>query len=78
MPQNKKLRVTLMAPALVHWSVDNWQTSQDISTRNTGLGVHVADLPAERLSAGSEIIFTFYWLQTQRWEGADFSVTVEG
>jgi glucoamylase len=77
-PQSKKLRVTLMAPALVHWSSDHWRNAQDINTRDTGLGTHVADLPTERLPAGSEIVFTFYWLREQRWEGADFSVVVEG
>jgi len=78
LPQNKKLRITLLDPAMVHWSADHWQTAQDISTRDTGLGIHVADLPSERLSAGSEIVFTFYWPQEQRWEGRDFSVVVEG
>jgi glucoamylase len=78
MPQSKKLRVTLMAPALVHWSNDHWRNVQDINTRNTGLGTHVADLPTEGLAAASEVVFTFYWLEEQKWEGTDFSVVVEG
>jgi glucoamylase len=77
MPQGKKLRFILTAPAIVHWSFDNWRTPQDINTSDTSLGTCVADLPTDRLSAGSEIVFTFYWLQEQRWEGADYSVTVE-
>ena len=77
MPQGKKLRLVLTAPAMVHWSFDNWQTPQDINTSDTGLGTCVADLPTDRLSSGSEIVFTFYWLEEQRWEGADYSVTVE-
>jgi len=77
MPQGKKLRLVLTAPATVHWSFENWRTPQDINTRDTGLGTCVADLPTDRLSAGSEIVFTFYWLEEQRWEGTDYSVTVE-
>jgi glucoamylase len=77
MPQGKRLRFVLTAPALVHWSFDNWRTQQDISTRDTGLGTHIADLGSERLSVGSEIVFTFYWPQEQRWESTDFSVVVE-
>ena len=77
MPQGKKLRLVLPAPAVVHWSFDNWQTPQDFNTSDTGLGTYVADLPADRLPAGSEIVFTFYWLQEQRWEGENFSVVVE-
>jgi len=77
MPQGKKLRFVLTAPAIVHYGFDGWQTPRDINTRDTGLGTHVADLPSEGLAAGSEIVFTFYWLQEQSWEGADFSVGVE-
>jgi len=71
------LRLILLAPAMVHYGLGGWQTPADMSTRDTGLGTHVADLPADRLAAGSEIVFTFYWTQEQRWEGTDFSVTVE-
>ena len=77
MPQSKMLRLVLTAPALVHYSFDGWQTVSNINTRDSGLGTHVADLPADGLAAGSEIVFTFYWTQEQRWEGTDFSVVVE-
>ena len=77
MPQGKKLRLILTAPSLVHWSFDNWRSAQDTETSDTGLGTHVADLPSDRLSMGGEIVFTFYWLQEQRWEGTDFLVVVE-
>ena len=77
-PHGKKLRLVLSAPALVHWSFDSWQNTADINTRDTGLGTYVADLSADRLSVGSEIVFTFYWLQEQRWEGVNYSVVVEG
>jgi glucoamylase len=36
-----------------------------------------ADLPTHELAAGAEIMFTFYWPEEQRWEGADFSVVIE-
>jgi len=77
MPQGKKLRLTLTAPALVHWSFDAWHTTQDTETRDTGLGVHVADLPTEDLTAGRETTFTFLWQNEQRWEGRNYSVVVE-
>jgi glucoamylase len=67
----------LLTPALVHWSIDGWKTSQDTNTRDTGLGVHVLDLPTASLASGNTILFTFYWPQENRWEGEDFSVVVE-
>jgi glucoamylase len=76
MPRGKKLRIVLPAPALVHWSFDGWRTTQDTSTRDP-LGVYVADLLSNSLAQGREIVFTFYWLQEQRWEGMDYTVVVE-
>ena len=76
-PCGKTLRLDLLSPAMVHWSFDGWQTAQDSRTWDTGLGVHVVDLPTEKLTVGRQIVFTFYWIKENRWHGADFSVTVE-
>ena len=77
MPKGKTLRIALLAPAMLHWSRDGWQTAQDTSTRDTGIGIHFADLPTSTLDPGHGVVFTFYWQQAQRWEGADFAVTIE-
>jgi glucoamylase len=76
-PRNKTLRVTLLSPATVHWSIDNWTTAHDTDTRDTGLGIHILDLPTASLPSGGEAIFTFFWPQKTRWEGTDFRVKVE-
>jgi glucoamylase len=57
MPCGKVLRVELSAPAEVHWTSDGWSTTQPVRTRDTGLGLHVADLPTERLAAGATVAF---------------------
>jgi glucoamylase len=77
MPPGRKLRLVLLESALVHWSFDGWRTAQDAATRDTGLGIHCADLPTEALQPGREIVFTFLWLHSQRWEGVNYSVDVE-
>jgi glucoamylase len=77
MPAGKTLRVETHAPAIVHWSVDGWQSVQDTETRDTTLGVHVADLGTQRLRHGDRVDLTFYWPGEQRWEGIDFPVCVE-
>jgi glucoamylase len=76
-PGGKILRIILSAPALVHWSFDGWQRSQDTSTTETGLETHVADLPSDKLASGTEIVFTVFWQDEQRWEGVDFCVAVQ-
>ncbi|HET7380404.1 MAG TPA: glucan 1,4-alpha-glucosidase [Gaiellales bacterium] len=70
------LRIEVLQPAIVHWSPDDWRTVLDSKTRDTGLGLHVADLPAAKLPAGARLRFTFRWPLVNRWEDADFTVTV--
>jgi glucoamylase len=77
MPPGKKLRLEFLSPAMVHWSIDGWKTSHDANTRDTGLGIHAADLPTDQLSSGAQAIFTFYWHNENRWEGRDFFVSIE-
>ncbi|HUO26417.1 MAG TPA: glucan 1,4-alpha-glucosidase [Candidatus Aquilonibacter sp.] len=76
-PRNKILHLVLLSTAMVHWSFDGWKNWQDIRTRDTGLGIHTLDLPTASLPSGSQILFTFYWPEENRWEGTDYSVTVE-
>ena len=76
-PRNKTLRVVLLTPGRVHWSVDDWKTSHDTDARDTGLGTFVLDLPTALLPGGAKAIFTFYWPTERRWEGTDYTVTVE-
>lgn len=77
LPQGKDLRVALLSPAMVHWSDDGWRTAHDTHTQESGIGVHFADLPGRQLNIGKEIVFTIFWKNEQRWEGTDFSVTVD-
>lgn len=80
MPPGRRLRIEVAAPAVVRWSGDGWHNIQDTETRDTGLGIHVADLPTESLASGSVVRFTFCWSQSNssdRWEGRDFSINVQ-
>jgi glucoamylase len=76
-PRGKTLRLVLLTPALVHWSIDSWKTSQDTNTRDTGLGTYILDLPTKSLPPGAQVLFTFHWPQENRWEGKDYSVVVD-
>jgi glucoamylase len=76
MPSGKMLRVETSDPALIHWSDDDWQTSNDVKTSDTGLGIHYADLSTTSLPDGKQVIFTFYWPQADHWENKDFPVSV--
>jgi len=76
MPGGKILRVETVAPAVVHWSSDEWATLQDSATRDVGLGIYTADIPTAALAKGKQVKFTFYWPDAAHWEGTDFTVEV--
>ncbi|HZR32829.1 MAG TPA: glucan 1,4-alpha-glucosidase [Terriglobales bacterium] len=77
MMRGKVLRISLLKPALVHWSTDRWATAQDTNTLDFGLGTYVVDLPTKDLPADTRVCFTFYWHQADEWEGADFEVVIK-
>jgi glucoamylase len=77
MPVGGTLRVETLTPGMVHWSADGWRSVHDTPTRDTTLGVHVADLVTEHLHHGDRVDLTFYWPEGERWEGVDFQVRVE-
>jgi glucoamylase len=70
------LRLCVPEPALVHYGVNGWTRVADMATMDSGLDLHVADLPVEHLHPGDEIEFTFYWYASSRWEGRDYGVAI--
>ncbi len=76
LPPGKILRLETLAPAVIHWTADDWNTCHDEKTRNAGLGIHLADIPTHALPEGTQIQFTFYWPDADHWEGKDFMVQV--
>ena len=76
LPRGRTLRIETLAPALVHFSTDGWTAVGDVNSRDTGLGIHVADLDTAGLATGAAVLFTFYWPLDDRWEGRDFEVRV--
>ena len=55
------------------WSPNGWADTLTAKSVASKLGLHFADLkplPAE----SREVVFTFHWLESGRWEGRDFSV----
>jgi glucoamylase len=76
-PRGKTLRLVLLYPAVVHWSIDGWKSVEDTNARDTGLSVYTLDLPTASLPVGGQVVFTFFWPNENRWEGTNYSGTVE-
>ena len=77
MPRRSSLRVETQAPAVVHWTADGWRNVHETPTVDTTLGSHAADLDTESIGDSEQLELTFFWPETGRWEGANFTVTIE-
>ena len=77
MPQGRTLRIETKARVRIRWTADDWAHTNDLDSRDTGIGIHTADLPTQKLTSGSKVIFTFYWPEADRWEGRNFVVTIQ-
>ena len=71
------LVIALPRSAQIHWGVNGWQHVADCGTRDTGLGLHAAELDIDMLSDGRSIDFTLQWRDTGEWLGKDFHIVVE-
>jgi glucoamylase len=76
--KGKGLRIITEQAAKVHWSFDGWATANDLETRDSGLGLYWADLPTDKLPDGTSVVFTFNWVEVNRWEGRDFFAVIDG
>ena len=72
----KILRIEVMAETVVHWTDNNWKTSHDTDTKDTELGIYIADIVSDN-EKREEIRFTFFWKKENRWENKDFSVLIK-
>jgi glucoamylase len=71
-----RLRVQTGRPFILHWTKDEWKTIHDTRTTDTPIGSHFVDIdltPADR----APVRFTFFWLDTNQWEGRDYAVEIE-
>jgi glucoamylase len=76
LPAGQALRVELPEPAIVRWTGDEWRSSHDLPTEDTGVGIHAAELPTQSLPTGSRIAFTWRRWHDGSWLGQNYDVTV--
>jgi glucoamylase len=77
MPHGKTLRIILAAEATVVWSEDHWKNTKKSDTSGVAaLDLWFADFPTKTIPADSVIEFTFFWKESQRWDGRNYSVAV--
>ncbi|MBD2509445.1 glucan 1,4-alpha-glucosidase [Nostoc muscorum FACHB-395] len=70
------LRIHALASFRLHWSQDNWQTVKDTPSTATKLGVDFVDISVSN-NQQQPINFTFFWIETSKWEQRNYTVLVE-
>jgi glucoamylase len=76
MAAGARLAVALTEPAIVHWGHNGWGDVQDVPTRDTGLGFHVAELDTAGFPSATQIDFTWRGADPDGWCGSDYAVVV--
>jgi glucoamylase len=74
-PAGTLLRIQANSPFLLHWTSNDWQHSKDVRSQGTAIGIEFVDIPLPKKQK-KPIQFTFLWLDTDRWEGKDYTVNV--
>jgi len=70
------LRIQVPSAFHLHWTRDEWTTVVDTASSATRFGISFVDIP---IAAKQEtpIRFTFFWPDSNSWEGSDYTVQVE-
>jgi glucoamylase len=70
------LRVQVPARFRLHWTRDEWRAVNDTLSSSTSLGIDFVDIPITTAQQ-APIRFTFFWPESNSWEGRDYIVEVE-
>ncbi len=73
----RTLRIELPRPCVVLWSKDDWASSAERRTADTGLGVHTAEIAWDECSGADGVVFTWRDAETNAWAGSNVLVRVK-
>jgi glucoamylase len=69
------LRVQVPAPFRLHWTNDEWRTVRETPSGPIAVGIEFVDIPITAAQQ-APIRFTFFWVESNAWEGRDYVVGV--
>ncbi len=72
------LRLDLPDESIVRYTRDDWKSQADVATSDTGLGLHVAELPTAGMAPGGALVFTWRRKADGVWRGQNFETSVVG
>ncbi len=69
------LRILAIAPFRLRGSNDAWETSTEINSQSSGIGIEFVDWAIES-EQQAQIEFTFFWTECDKWEDKTYQVEV--
>jgi len=69
-------RIQAPAPFRLVWTEDEWQTKRVSPSVQTNLGISFVDVSV-LISQKAPIKFTFFWTDSDRWEGLNYEVAID-
>ena len=69
------LRIQAISPFRLRWTNNEWSSMEDTASNSTSLEIYFVDLPIK--NEASSIEFTFFWLESNNWEGSNYKITLE-
>jgi glucoamylase len=75
-PAGRALRIDLPEAAIVLFTRDAWRTQAELATRDTGIGLHVAEIPTAGMAPTDTIMFTWRTKADEIWQGRNYEVAV--
>ena len=76
MKKGYTLRVQVSASFHLHWTGDEWGTVKDTPSSATTLGIDFVNIPITAKQK-APIRFTFFWPESDSWEGHDYVVEIK-
>jgi glucoamylase len=77
-PSGAALRLDLPAASIVRYTRDGWATQADVATHDSGVGLHIAEIPTKGMAAGANVVFTWRDALTGAWQGHNYDVAISG
>jgi glucoamylase len=71
--QGSTLRIVAGSPFRLRWTSDNWQTIHDNDSLKTGIELDYFDIST---ADQNTLKWTFFWPESNNWEGLDYDIDV--
>ena len=71
-----KLYIGLHQAATIRWGINNWQNVRNLPTRDSGIGIHIAEIDTSALTECDSVIFTYRPTQSGEWLQQDYRISI--